>query len=462
MQHTTVSPSAPATVPAPTGTGTADPGGTPPPVPVHGHITDALKAPAFVRLSGSIVLARFETMKVYAALGAVRTLLESGRINPGHTLVDSSSGIYALALAMACHRYGLRCHIVASTTVDATMRAQLEVLGATVDQMPPSRSLRLDQERRVRHVRELLRRRPDYHWMRQYHDRVHYAGYREFAELAGAALPPGPVTVVGSVGTGASTGGLTEALRESGRTVRLVGVQPFGSVTFGSEGFQDPEAIIAGIGSSIPFGNVRHELYDTLHWLDFRHAMAGAVELLREHAVFAGLSTGAAHLVARWEEAQSLRRTQGDTGTRAQGDTGGRNPGDPGQWEGAGDGTTHLVLGADTGHRYAERVFARHAEALDPRSLRPERIRSLDELRPPWAVMEWAGRAAPVAARVVGEESADRLTAGPAADGGRMGPAEHATADAERADLADHGDDATGSAGLAYDADPERLSLEPR
>ncbi|MEU0371511.1 pyridoxal-phosphate dependent enzyme [Streptomyces sp. NPDC006283] len=337
-------------------------------VPVHDHITDALKEPALVRLRGNVVLARFETMKVYAALGAVRTLLHTGRVVPGQTLVDSSSGIYALALAMACHRHGLRCHIVASTTVDAVMRAQLEVLGATVDQMPQSQSLRLDQECRVRHVRQLLAERPDFHWMRQYHDSVHYAGYREFAETVGAALPDGDLTVVGAVGTGASTGGLTCALREAGRSVRLVGIQPFGSVTFGSERFSDPEAIIAGIGSSIPFGNVRHELYDTLHWLDFRHATAGAVGLLRDHAVFAGLSTGAAHLVAAWEAARDF-------------------------------GRTHLVLGADTGHRYAPRVFARHAEAPDPRTLRPERIHTLGELRPPWAVMEWAGRPAPAAAR---------------------------------------------------------------
>ncbi|MFJ8230343.1 pyridoxal-phosphate dependent enzyme [Streptomyces sp. NPDC094448] len=378
------------------------------PAVVHEHITDALKDPAFVRLTPTTVLARFETMKVYAALGAVRTLLESGRIGPGHTVVDSSSGIYALALALACHRYGIRCHIVASTTVDATLRAQLDVLGATVDQMPPSHSLRLDQERRVRRVRALLAGRPDVHWMRQYHDRVHHAGYREFAGLVAAALPPGPLTVVGAVGTGASTGGLTAALRESGRRVRLVGVQPFGSVTFGSEGFSDPEAIIAGIGSSIPFGNVRHELYDTLHWLDFRHAMAGTVELLRRHAVFAGLSTGAAYLAARWEAAGGRR----DRGPDAPA---------PG---------TYLVLGADTGHRYTERVFARHTEALDPAALRPRRITGLGELRPPWTVMEWAGRAAPPGA-VARTDPADPAT--------RTQPADHVA----RTDPADRVDPAT-------------------
>ncbi|MFJ6572304.1 pyridoxal-phosphate dependent enzyme [Streptomyces sp. NPDC091292] len=354
-------------------------------VRVHEHITDALKDPAFVRLSDSVVLARFETMKVYAALGAVRALLDAGRVVKGQTLVDSSSGIYALALAMACHRYGLGCHIVASTTVDAALRAQLEVLGATVDQMPPSESLRLDQERRVRHVRELLDRRPDCHWMRQYHDGVHYAGYREFAALAAAALPAGPLTVVGAVGTGASTGGLTEALRGTGRAVRLVGVQPFGSVTFGSEGFSDPEAIIAGIGSSIPFGNVRHELYDTVHWLDFRHAMAGAVELLRGHAVFAGLSTGAAHLVARWEAVREAAPHPAAAGT-------------------------YLVLAADTGHRYTDRVFARHTEALSPDTLAPRRIDALTELRPPWSVMEWGRREAPSGARVDGSPANAKAT----------------------------------------------------
>ncbi|GAA2775605.1 pyridoxal-phosphate dependent enzyme [Saccharopolyspora taberi] len=325
---------------------------------VHQHITDAVKAPDLIRLDGNLVLARFETMKVYAALGAVRELLRRGTVRPGQTLVDSSSGIYALALAMACHRYGLRCHIIASTTVDATMRAQLEILGATVDRMPPSQDLRLDQERRVQRVRELLAERSDLHWMRQYHDDIHYLGYRELAELVSTALPSAPLTVVGSVGTGSSTGGLIEPLRQRDPSVRLVGVQPFGSITFGSEGFSDPEAIIAGIGSSIHFGNVRHELYDAMHWVDFRHAMAGAVGLMRDHAVFAGLSTGATYLVAGREAAANPHRT-------------------------------HLLIGADTGHRYAERVFARHHEALRPDGLRPKEITSLHDLAPPWSAMEW-------------------------------------------------------------------------
>ncbi|WP_332112885.1 pyridoxal-phosphate dependent enzyme [Streptomyces sp. ActVer] len=216
-----------------------EPGPAPTP-PVHEHITDAMKAPDLLRLSDNVVLARFETLKVYAALGAVRSLLERGTVQPGQTLVDSSSGIYALALATACHRYGLNCHIVASTTVDAAMRAQLEILGATLDQMPPSRDLRLDQERRVRRVRQLLAERPGLHWMRQYHDAVHYTGYREFADLVDRALPDAPLTVVGAVGTGSSTGGLVDPLRERGRAVRLLGCSPSGASPSAARGSATP------------------------------------------------------------------------------------------------------------------------------------------------------------------------------------------------------------------------------
>ncbi|CAM5447938.1 pyridoxal-phosphate dependent enzyme [Streptomyces violaceorubidus] len=163
----------------------------------------------------------------------------------------------------------MRCHIVGSTTVDHSLRTQLDVLGAHLEQMPPSSSLELDQNRRVAGVREILRENPHYHWMRQYHDDIHYLGYEAVAERIHDRIGGDRLTFVGGVGSGASTGALTHYLRKRSVDVRLVGVQPYGSVTFGSEHVADPEIIIAGIGSSIPFGNVRHDLYDVLHWLAF-------------------------------------------------------------------------------------------------------------------------------------------------------------------------------------------------
>jgi cysteine synthase A len=334
---------------------------------VDEHISETLSRPALIRLDDRTTCVRFETMKVASALAAVRHLLHRGVIAPGDTLVDSSSGIYAHALALACHRHGLRCHIVASTTVDITLRTQLEILGATVEPMPPTVNLKLDQDRRVARVQEILRAKPRHHWMRQYHDDIHYLGYRPIATLIRRELDGQPLTIVGGVGTGASTGALATYLRDATLDVSLVGVQPFDSVTFGSDHVRDPEIIIAGIGSAIPFANVRHTLYDTLHWIGFDAALAGSIALLRDHAVFAGLSTGAAYLAACFERRADSRR--------------------------------HVVLLApDTGHRYVDAAYTRHAQALTAHDLQPHQITELAEMKLPWSRMNWNAAPAPTAA----------------------------------------------------------------
>ena len=71
-------------------------------------------------------------------------LLDTGAVSPGDTLIDSSSGIYAHALALACHEFGLNCMIVGSTTIDDVLKVQLEVLGVALEQMPATTDLKLD------------------------------------------------------------------------------------------------------------------------------------------------------------------------------------------------------------------------------------------------------------------------------------------------------------------------------
>jgi cysteine synthase len=325
---------------------------------MYEHIAEAVKEPDVVTVPPGAVCLRFETMKLYSALGAVRHLLETGQVKPGDTLVDSSSGIYAHALALACHRYGLNCHIVGSTTVDRTLRVQLEILGATLEQVRSSKNLRLDQNLRVQRIAELLQENSHYHWMRQYHDAIHYLGYRDIADLIRKEVPEGPLSLVGGVGTGASTGAIATYLREAGRDVTLIGVQPFGSVTFGAEHVSDPDMIIAGIGSSIPFENVRHDLYDRIHWVNFDYAMSGAVELLRASGIFAGLSAGAAYLATLWERERDADRT-------------------------------YVFLAADTGHRYVDSAYANHAAAQVLGTMQPHEVTTQGELRHPWSAMDW-------------------------------------------------------------------------
>ncbi|TQV70575.1 pyridoxal-phosphate dependent enzyme [Exilibacterium tricleocarpae] len=331
------------------------------------HISDALKTPAIVHLRDNLYLARFESMKIYSTLAAVKELLARGQIGPQDTLLDSSSGIYAYALALACHKYGLRCHIIASKTVDPTLKLQLELMGAVVEPAASAPNLKMDQQNRVKRIEEILRTRPDVHWMQQYHDDIHYLGYREFAELLAGDFNTEKITLVGGVGSGCSTGATASFLRAMNIDTTLHGVQPFGSVTFNSQHVDDPDIIIAGIGSAIPFRNVHYDLYDFIHWISFSHSRSGSVELLKNYGVFAGLSAGSCHTVAHW-----CRQL------------------DPDQ--------PCVFIAADLGYRYLHAVYEQYRESAGVASLQPTMIQSFDEMHLHWCCMHWQRRCDPGAA----------------------------------------------------------------
>jgi cysteine synthase len=328
---------------------------------MYDHIADSIKSPTLIKLRNNISFARFEVLKVYSTLTAIEQLLAAGTIKRGHTLLDSSSGIYAYSLALACHRHGMKCRIIASRTADKTLLAQLKILGAEVEQVQSAGNLKMDQSRRVERIKEILASESDVYWMQQYHDTIHYNGYQPVAQQIAREFEGEAVTIVGGVGSGCSTGGVARALREAGHPTELIGVQPFGSVTFASEQIDDPGIIIAGIGSAIPFENVKHALYDQIHWVSFEYGMSATVALLKRHAIFAGLSSGCGYLVA---SAESLKHPD----------------------------RQYIVIGADTGHRYVDDVYSRYAEALNIDALAPTEITTASEISFPWSFARWNRR----------------------------------------------------------------------
>ncbi|WP_294343530.1 pyridoxal-phosphate dependent enzyme [Prosthecochloris sp.] len=328
---------------------------------MYDHIADAMKKPAIIKLESNLFALRFETMKLYSTITAVERLLDEGRIDTKTTLIDSSSGLYAYALAMACHKHGLKSRIVASTTINKSLAALLENLGAHVEKIPAQTTLKLDQKFRVEKVLDVMKKERNHYWMRQYHDEIHYLGYEDVAKQIIREVGTENLTVVGAVGSGCSTGGITSYLRCDNEDVRLLGIEPFGSVTFGSQGVQDPDMLVAGIGSSIEFQNVRHELYDDIHWVSFNYSRVGAIHLLRDYAIFAGLSSGCAYLVARYEAEADHRGN-------------------------------YVFIMPDTGHRYIDAVFTGDEEVSDRDSLAPTTIHGMNEISLDWCTLNWNRR----------------------------------------------------------------------
>ncbi|MDX2292321.1 MULTISPECIES: pyridoxal-phosphate dependent enzyme [Streptomyces] len=331
---------------------------------MYKSFAEKLSEPDLIDLGDGIYVVRFEVMKVTSVYAAVKDLLDRGVIQPGQTLVDSSSGIYGHALALVCRALGLKAHIFASVAVDAAIRTQLKYLGATYTQVPSSGDdgLQHDQETRVRLVHAYMKEHPDAYWMQQYHDDVHYIGYESVANTIVKELGSTGITVVGGVGTGASTSAMSRYLRASCADVRVAGIQPFGSRSFGSEAIPLDGFIIAGIGSGIRFDNIDYSAYDDIHWINFDASAAGCRSLLSQTGVFAGLSAGAGWQVARYLRAE--------------------NP----------DGGPIVFMAADPGHRYVERVFPPDGPIEQDPDFRPKVITDLADMAGPWSTMNWARR----------------------------------------------------------------------
>lgn len=191
---------------------------------MYQHVADMLAEPDVVRLRPRLSVLRFECMKVVSALAVVESLLKDGTVAEGDTLIDSSSGLYALSLALACSRYGLRCHIVASPAVDPALMVQLVALGVTVERPGGTGDAAFDQAARVERVRQVVAENPHAHWMRQYHDARHRLGYETVAQSVARELDVPSLLLVGGVGSGASTAGMRDGFRKAGVETSVVAV----------------------------------------------------------------------------------------------------------------------------------------------------------------------------------------------------------------------------------------------
>ncbi|MBB3663603.1 MULTISPECIES: 2,3-diaminopropionate biosynthesis protein SbnA [Prauserella salsuginis group] len=243
------------------------------------------------------VLAKLElmnpggSMKDRSARYIVDSGLRDGSITPGCRLVESSSGNFGIALAMAARVRGLRFTCVLDPKTTTANIALLRSLGTDVEMVDDVDEAGGYLHSRIRRVNELLAADPDAVWINQYaNDRnwqAHYHGTG--AELAEQLVRP-PEYLFAAVSTTGSILGCARRLREEFPGMRVIAVDAVGSVIFG--GAPGPRDI-PGIGSSRVPELCRPEEIDEVVYVDDVAAAKGCRELLATEGVFAGGSTGA-------------------------------------------------------------------------------------------------------------------------------------------------------------------------
>jgi 2,3-diaminopropionate biosynthesis protein SbnA len=218
--------------------------------------------------------------------------LRDGTIAPGATIVESSSGNFGIALAMAARIYELDFVCVVDPRIAPLNLRILEQLGARIEMVQKPDPYGGYLHTRLERVQELLAEIPGAYWLDQYANdlnaQCHYDGIgTEIVE----ALGEEPVDVfVAAVSTSATLMGAARRLRTAWPDVHVVAVDAQGSVIFGGPASRRS---LPGIGSSRTPELLCEEEIDEVMYVDDFDSARGCRELLRGEGILAGGSSGA-------------------------------------------------------------------------------------------------------------------------------------------------------------------------
>ncbi|RWG77322.1 MAG: PLP-dependent cysteine synthase family protein [Mesorhizobium sp.] len=285
--------------------------------------SDAYALPSIIRCEPNLHIAQFAFMKLLPARYIIEQALARGTLLHGMKVLETSSGTFALGLAVVCRERGFELEIFTDPVMDKALENRLKSLGAEVFITTEKAKQGGYQRSRLDALQARIRQLGDScFWPRQYETPDNPRAYKLFADQVTGMLGA-DVTLVGSVGSGGSTCGTIERLRQKAPGARLIGVDTFNSVIFGQ---QDGERKLRGLGNSLVPKNVKHELYDEVHLISAPLAFVAARTLHERHAVFAGPTSGASYVVGRWRARQYQEETV-------------------------------VVICPDEGHRYVEAVY---------------------------------------------------------------------------------------------------------
>jgi cysteine synthase A len=232
------------------------------------------------------------SVKDRSAYLILKRAAERGELAPGSTVVESSSGNFAISLAVLCRAIGVPFVPVIDPNTNTSTEQFLSAACDRVVKVAARDENGGFLRNRLARVCQLVSTLDDVYWPNQY-ENVDAADAHEITtgvELC-RALDRIDYLFVG-VGTGATITGLSRRVKRHRPRTKVIAVDVAGSVIFG-----DPprDRHIPGIGSSIRPPLLDHALIDDVVIVPESTTVAACHELLRRHGLFAGGSSGSVY-----------------------------------------------------------------------------------------------------------------------------------------------------------------------
>ncbi|MCW8409143.1 pyridoxal-phosphate dependent enzyme [Legionella sp. PATHC035] len=230
-----------------------------------------------------------------------------GHIKPGDTLIEPTSGNTGIGIALAGAVLGYKVIITMPEKMSQEKQSVLELLGATIYRTPTEAAYN-DPESHISLAKRLKAQIPNSYILDQYanpnNPNAHYHGTaQEIIDDFGKDLH----MVVAGVGTGGTITGLARRLKEYNPEIKIIGVDPEGSILGG--GTEIKSYAVEGIGYDFFPDVLDNDLIDKYIKTNDLNSFRTARDLIREEGLLVGGSSGAA-MWAALQAAKSLSSGQ--------------------------------------------------------------------------------------------------------------------------------------------------------
>jgi N-(2-amino-2-carboxyethyl)-L-glutamate synthase len=270
----------------------------------------------FLKLEGFNVTG---SIKVKTAIELVEDLEQRGMARPNETvLVESSSGNLGLALSLVCAVKGYKFICVTDPNANRAAMRGMELYGAKVIVVEDRDSAGGYLGSRLKKIDQILRSDPNTVWLDQYSNIANKNAHaRQTAGEIAREFDRVDWVFVGT-GTTGTLAGISERLRQEFPKIKVVAVEPVGSVTFGGA---PGKRHIPGIGTSVRPKLADLAKPDQIVAVSEERTVEACLSFVRDYHLLVGGSTGTV-LAAIQELAPEFRR--GDTIVAISPDLGGK------------------------------------------------------------------------------------------------------------------------------------------
>ncbi|MDG1848520.1 MAG: cystathionine beta-synthase [Candidatus Marinimicrobia bacterium] len=232
---------------------------------------------------------------------------KSGRIKPGDTLIEPTSGNTGQGIALAAAVKGYKCIIIMPEKMSKEKQIAIEALGAKIVRTP-TEALSSDPESHISVAKKLNSELDNSHILDQYSNPANPdAHYYGTAEEIIKDFSDNLDMVVMSVGTGGTITGVAKRLKEKIPQISIVGADPEGSILGGGD--EISSYLVEGIGYDFFPDVLDNSLVDRYIKTKDEESFIMARRIIREEGLLCGGSCGAT-MVAALQAASSLKKGQ--------------------------------------------------------------------------------------------------------------------------------------------------------